>query len=131
MNTKNLLSDISIIAVLSSPGSVLAQTTTATKSADQSQKLVSLHSQSDTEITNRLDSLNSALTRINSLVKLSSDQKNTYITEINTDISGLTSLKTKCDSDTDLATLRSDYRTIFTQYRVYAEFLPQTNLLVS
>src|SRR5476649_108166 len=119
-----------------SPLSVFAQTVTSapaggSKAANQAARLVSLHTVADTAITTRLTALNTASTRINGLVKLTNDQKTQFTGQITTDVNGLTSLKTKVDGDTDLPTLRADYKTIFTTYRVYAEFLPQLNLLTA
>ncbi len=105
--------------------------TTSTRAANQAARLTQLHTLADDAITKRLSDLNSAQTRINGLVKLSSDQKTQFSNEITADINGLNSLKTKCDADTDLTTLRTDYRSIFTTYRIYAEFLPQLHLLAA
>ncbi len=123
---------LTIMLVLS-PLAVFAQTVTpgSTKAANQAARLANLHTLADNAISMRLTSLNNASTRVNGLVKLSSTQKTQFSGEITTDVNGLTSLKTKVDGDTDLPTLRTDYRTIFTTYRIYAEFLPQLHLLVA
>lgn len=111
------------------PFVTLAQTTiTPSVIPNQAGRLANLHTLADNAINMRLTDLTTAQTRINSLVKLSTDQKSQFNGEITTDINGLTSLKAKCDADVDLPTLRTDYKTIFTQYRVYAEFLPQLHL---
>ncbi len=102
-----------------------------TKAANQAARLSNLHTLADNAITQRLTVLNAVETRINGLVKLSSAQKAQYSAEITTDINGLTSLKAKADGDTDLPTLRADYKSIFTTYRIYVEFLPQLHLLVA
>jgi hypothetical protein len=122
--------------IVVSPLAAFAQTVTTSpvpsgKAANQAARLANLHTLADNAINARLTSLNDVATRINGLVKLSSDQKTQFSGEITTDINGLTSLKTKVDADTDLATLRTDYRSIFTTYRIYAEFLPWVHLLVA
>lgn len=128
VSPKKLIITSITVGLLMSPNLAFAQTVTPTPTTD---KMANLHSKCDSEIDKRLIDLNKALTRINSLKKLSSDQKAQYSSEINTDISGLTSLKAKCDADIDLTTLRSDYNSIFTQYRIYAVFLPQIHLLTA
>lgn len=122
--------------LLATPMIASAQTVTSTprgalKTANQAARLTTLHTQADTAIASRLTALNSALTRITSLVKLSAAQKTTYTGQINADITALTTLKSKADADIDVATLQADYKSIFTSYRVYAEFLPQLHLLVA
>ena len=126
----------SIAAMIAlSPMAAFAQTTPGARAqartANQTTRLATLHTTADTAISKRLTDLNTAQTRINGLVKLSSDKKSQYSGEISGDISALTALKGKVDGDTDAETLRTDYRTIFTTYRVYAEFLPQLHLLTA
>ncbi len=136
MNIKTAVTTIGIsVILLASPLVAAAQTANPTlnpvRTANQAARLANLHTVADTAIANRLTSLGNALTRMNGLVKLSSTQKAQYSGEINADISGLNTLKAKCDADTDLATLRTDYRSIFTAYRIYVEFLPQVHLLIA
>ena len=104
---------------------------TATGSANQSARLSALHTACDNAVSQRLASLQTLQTRITDLKKLSADQKTQYAGEITTDVNGLTSLKAKCDGDTDLTTLRADYHSVFTSYRIYAVFIPQLHLLVA
>lgn len=115
--------------LLATPLTVFAQT--VTPGANLEARLTKLHTECDTEVDKRITSLTSVQARINELQKLSSDQKNTFISEITTDSNGLTALKAKCDSDTDLTTLRNDYRSVFTTYRIFAVFLPQLHLLAA
>ena len=129
--TASFLGTISILAVSVLPA--LAQTTpTASGSAaNQATKIADLHTKCDTEINNRLTSLNTLSTRISGLKKLSADQKAKFSGQITTNVNGLTALKAKCDADTDLATLRADHKSVFTSYRIYAVFIPQLNLLAA
>lgn len=132
MTMKTLITSVGVTAaVLASPSLVFAQTASPALNAKQTARLSSLHIAADTAITARLTSLNSASARINGLAKLSSDQKAQFNGQITTDINALTALKSKADADTDLTTLRADYRSIFTTYRIYAEFLPQLHLLIA
>lgn len=125
-----LMTATGVAAMLAlSPLTVFAQT--VTPGANQANRLQLIISKSDSAIAQRLTSLQDASTKINGLVKLSSAQKTQFTGEITTDINGLTSLKTKIDADTDVTTARADYKTIFTTYRIYAEFLPQVHLLVA
>lgn len=116
---------------LLTPAATFAQTATTSSKPNEAARLATLHTNCDNQINQRLTDLNNALTRINGLVKLSADQKSQFAGEIQTDIAGLTALKTKCDADTDLTTLKADDKLIFTQYRVYVVFLPQMHLLAA
>lgn len=129
-----LLTAAGMSVMLSTASFAFAQTVTpvsATRGANQAARLANLHTLADNAISMRLTALTTAQTRVNGLVKLSDDQKTTYTGEITTDINGLSSLKTKADNDTDLPTLRTDYRSVYTTYRIYVEFLPQIHLLVA
>ncbi len=113
---------------------VLAQTVSPAQTLrgeNQTARLSALHTTCDNAISQRLTNLNDALTRVNGLAKLSADEKSQYSSQIQSDINGLTSLKSKCDADTDLTTLRDDIKSIYTNFRVYAEFLPVTRLLIA
>ncbi len=113
------------------PDVTMSTSMTTAKNSLTTTALIALHTRCDTEITARLTSLSRALTRLNSMQKLSADQKQQYTSTVQSNISGLTSLKTKCDADTDAATLQADTKSIVTSYRIYLEFIPQTALLAA
>ena len=138
LDIKKIASIIGLSAVMVvSPGLSFAQNASPTASprgrfqANQQVRLTRLHTRCDQEIDTRINNLNSLNTTIGNFKKLSSAQKSQFQGEIQTDISGLTSLKAKCDADTDVATLTSDIKSIFTNFRVYAVFMPQIRLLAA
>jgi len=100
----------------------------ANKSASELQNIIS---RADTLIVNRLDSLNTLLNRIQNDTRLTADEKSSLKTEIQQNVSGLTALKAKIDADTDVATARTDAKSIITSYYVYAVFEPKVQLLVT
>src|SRR5579872_6107659 len=79
-----------------------------------------LKTRADNEITRRITALNDLITRINGFTRLTADQKSSFVTQIQTEINTLTSLKTKIDADTDTATLKTDVQSIVAEYRVFA-----------
>lgn len=93
--------------------------------------LTTIQQRADQLITQRLASLNNMLTKISGMKKLTDAQKTQLTANINADITGLTNLKAKIDADTDAATALADTKTIYTAYRVYAEFEPQTAVLAT
>ncbi|MGH7245817.1 MAG: hypothetical protein ACREGI_02700 [Candidatus Levyibacteriota bacterium] len=96
----------------------------------QTNELANIQKRGDTMISNRITSLNNLLTRINNDKRLSSDEKTSLASDIDTTISGLTTLKAKIDADTDATTARADVKSIVTSYRVYMIFEPKERYLV-
>jgi hypothetical protein len=94
----------------------------------QQRKVTDIQSRSDTEITNRIDSLNKLLSRINSLVKVSASDKASLVSSIQTEIANLTSLKASIDTDTSTTSLKTDFQSITKSYRIYLLVLPQASI---
>ena len=92
-------------------------------------KVKNTQSKGDLEITNRIDSLNKLIARIQEMKKLSDSEKSGLISNIQTVLTDLTTLKTKIDSDTSTTTLKTEVKSITADYRVYALVLPQISLL--
>lgn len=101
---------------------------TVTTSPNQTTRLNTLKITCDTQANNRTSALNTASSRISSAQKLSDTQKAQFNSAISADSTCVANIKAKCDSDTDLATLRTDYRSLFTSCRIYAVALPQMRL---
>lgn len=83
----------------------------------------------DAEIIRRLSSLQQLATLINNATHLSATDKTTLTNEVNAEISSLTALKTKLDSEKTLTAARNDLRDIVTEYRVYALVAPKIHLI--
>ena len=82
-----------------------------------------------TELTRRLTALNNLISRITSLKRLTSDQKTSLTTQVQSEISDLTTLQTKISGDTDIATLRTDVQSIVKSYRIFALFIPKMTII--
>lgn len=88
--------------------------------------------QNDTKLINdRLFALAALKTEINANTNLSDSQKSSLKAMIETNISGLNNLLAKIQSDTDEATLKADSDKIYTDFRIYAVFIPKVKLLVN
>jgi len=115
----------------------LAQTASPTVTKTQrlaqleQDRITNLKNRADTEITRRITSLSSLVTRLGNMKHLTAAQIASFTNEVNAEISNLTTLKTKIDADTDLTTLKADVKSIVSSYRVYALFLPQINILAA
>ncbi len=84
-----------------------------------------------TEITRRINFLTELSKKIDALKKLSSAQKEDLKTQIQTQINGLNELQAKINSDTDLATLKTDVKSIINGYYIFAFFRVKISLLVA
>ncbi|MBV9349190.1 MAG: hypothetical protein JO026_00380 [Patescibacteria group bacterium] len=104
---------------------------TSVKLANQQQQVAKIIAQSDKDITARITSLNNLNTRIQSMKNVSATVKSNLSAEVQTNITGLTSLKAKIDGETDLPTLRSDSKSIFTAFRIYALVIPRGYIVAS
>ena len=102
-----------------------AQTLTAV----QQQDLATLKSKGTEEINRRITSLKEAIAKVNASSKLSSSDKTYLLSEDNTELTGLTTLETTLNSETQLSAARTDVQSIFSDYRVYALVLPKTWLV--
>jgi hypothetical protein len=86
-------------------------------------------SRGDGEINRRLVTLKTLDTKINSAAKLSASDKVSLTTEVNNEISGLSSLETTLDQATTVSAAVADGQSIITDYRVYLLVVPQVNLV--
>lgn len=110
-------------------GSNAAFALTSQQSATEQTRLQNIITKGDQEISRRLASLNNLTSIVNAATKLTASDKTTLDNEITTEISGLTALKTKLDSETTIEAARTDAQQIYSDYRVYALVLPKAHLV--
>jgi hypothetical protein len=124
---------ISVIGLAAVPVSALATTKTdasaSTSTAANQARLQLIITRGDNEIARRLTTLNTLTSKINGAAKLSASDKSTLSSEVSSEISGLTSLKTQLDADTTVTAAKTDAQTIITGYRVYALIVPKVELV--
>jgi len=82
----------------------------------------------NTEIDRRIATLTTLATRVAASRHLTDTDRARLSKEADNEKAGLTSLKTKINADTDLATLRTDVHAIVVDYRVYVLVVPQVRL---
>ncbi len=86
-------------------------------------------SRGDGEINRRLATLANLNGIINTSTHLTSADKVSLQTEVNSTISNLTTLKSKLDAETTIANARNDTKSIATEYRVFALVMPKIHLI--
>ena len=107
-------------------GIAAAQSTSA---ATSQQRLQTIISKGDQEISRRLTSLSTLTSKINAATKLTASDKATLTSEVKDTTSGLNTLKTTLDGETTVAAAKTDVQNIYNEYRVYALVTPKVNLI--
>jgi len=137
--TFSLFVVLALFLVIASPvmavGNAFGQAR-ASKAAERAQERLdniseNLRERAQKEISRRTEALNKLITRISEFKKLSSTQKSTLTTQVQAQIDALNALLTKINADTDVATLKTDVKSIVDSYRIYALFIPQIQILGS
>lgn len=123
---------ISPISIYAQTGANSASTAGQTRrGAVEQQRVTGLKTRAGNEIDRRIASLNKLMAKINGIQKLSTDQKSKLASQIQNYITELTNLKAKIDAETDLATIKADVKSVVTNYRIYALFMPEINELLA
>ena len=136
---KKILLLITITVFLFTAGVSYAQTRTdnlktssgsaqAIKAQNEQKLIGNLRERANKEIDRRIAALNKLLTRLGQMKKLSAEQISSLQSQVQTDIDGLNTLKAKINADTDLTTLRTDVKSIVTDYRIFAFFMKYIHL---
>lgn len=100
-------------------------------SAAMQERIDTGKNRADQEIARRIDALNQLNTRIQAMTKLTTTEKATLDTSINTQVSTLTALKAKIDADSDITTLKTDVKSITESYRIFMLIIPQGRITVA
>ena len=77
----------------------------------------------------RITKLNAAVTEVNADKTLTSSDRSALLSTLQGDLSGMQQLQAKIAADTTASQARTDYTTIFRQYRVLAVALPQERIV--
>lgn len=105
-----------------------------TGSTDKATRLTTVNTNCQNAVNQRLSSLNAVGARIPTLKRLSSAQQQQFSNQVSTNTTGLQGVQTQCTTDFNsgnLTNLLADYKSVFTNYRIYAEMLPQLQLLIA
>lgn len=120
-----------VITILSAYATAQSFAMTTVNPQTTAQHLAAIIAKGDLDITARTTSLDNLISKVETAKKLSTDQKSALTADMQTEKTGLLSLKTKLDSDTDVATARIDFQNIFAQHYVYAFYIPRINRIIA
>lgn len=82
-------------------------------------------------IERRLNEIDRLTALVNGASHLTSSNRSTLLSKLSSDTSGLQSLDTKIQGDSDATTLRRDLASIVTAYRIYVLVAPQVHIVVA
>jgi hypothetical protein len=123
-----LLRSLSLTLALSA-GLALSLAPAVRAASNSPQGLNLTKSRAASEIDRRLNRLHQLSAVISGASRLSASDKAVLSSEVDSQVTGLTGLKTQIQSDTDLDSARIDAQSIFSEYRVYALVLPKVWLV--
>lgn len=108
-----------------------AASVAATKKAElAADRVTKLQTKGLAEIDRRLVVLNGLLPKISGMTMISTESKNSLISEVTQAIADLTTLKSQVVNATDLALLRTEVKSITTGYRAFGFIYPRMHLLL-
>jgi hypothetical protein len=116
---------------LGASASVTASANGVSTGVSASAKLSDIITKANSDITARITALNALNTRVAGMKNESAAEKASISSQVQTNITGLTSLKAKIDADTDASVAKTDAATIFGTFRIYALVIPQGWILAS
>jgi hypothetical protein len=79
----------------------------------------------------RIASLNKVTNKLNNVKKLKTEKKNQLNNQVQLNLTGLTALKSKLNSETEINAAQTDRQGIYTGFRIYAVFIPKTHILIA
>lgn len=90
-------------------------------------KLTAIQASAAAKTSARITALNAAIPKITADKALTDADRSAILATLNADLAAMKSLAAKIAADTDTATARTDYSSIFTGYRIYVVALPQAH----
>lgn len=120
--------DINASAPAQAAAAAAASTTTDTKTTA---KLVAAKDRAKQEIARRMKSLSELLGEVQEMKRLTADQKTRILSALQAELTTLTGLSTKIDTDAALEALRADIRSITQSYRIFALVIPKGRIEVA
>ena len=138
INKHSIVTPLSIMltsAIFISTVSLIANAQSATGTPAVSKatqaRITKIQTRADQEITRRIDGMNLLITRLGQMAKLSDSDKTTLTSELQSNITNLKTLQSTIDSETVIATLQTDVKSIASTYRIFALVMPRDNVIAA
>lgn len=94
-------------------------------------RITNAKSHADQEVDRRVNALNDLNTRVQAMERVSAEEKTSIAAIVSSQVSTLTTLKAKIDTDTDIETLKADIKSIAATYRIFLLIIPQGRIEVA
>jgi hypothetical protein len=123
-----LIGTATVVALLAGSCAPAFADASSTPAPAAGKSLSAIQAEAKIKTTARIGALNTAIAKVNAAQDLTSADRATILGTLNGDLAGMNTVEAKIAADTTVATAASDYKTIFTTYRVYAVAIPQSRL---
>lgn len=124
-----LISGIVALSMLLIPAFSSADSTSSADTGQQKCNLTNIQSRGAAEITRRLNTLNTLQSKISAAKHLTSGDQSALSLEVTGELGGLSTLQTTLANDQTCADARSDAKSIYSEYRVYALVVPKVQII--
>ena len=108
-----------------------ATVTTGVRASVKAHSQTDSKNRADQEINRRVSALDSLNVRIGDIIKLSADEKSSLGSLIQAQISALSALEAKIQTDTSTTSLKADIQSIINSYRIFILVLPKGAILAA
>lgn len=126
---KNITILLTLCLVFGFVGKVEAKVINENKEQRTTDRNTNVQNRAVEEINQRVEGLKKLIDKLNGMKKITDGQKVRLISQVQTEIDSLLKLGASLKSETDMAKLKEMRRMVVTSYRIYAVFIPRTNLL--
>ena len=126
--TTSLIGTAAVVALIAGTCAPAFASGTPTPRPTTGNSLAAIQANAKVQTTARIGALNTAIAKVNAAADISSSDRATILGTLNGDVTGMNTVEARIAADTTVAAARTDYKTIFTTYRVYAVAIPQSRL---
>jgi len=123
---------IHVLPASAKPGyratSTRAMARSAASASTTAARIAAAQQRAGTEIANRITALNNLASRIESMTKLSDSEKSSISSDLQSEVTNLSSLQGTINTDVSTTSLKTDMQSITKAYRVYALVVPQGSI---
>ena len=102
-----------------------------TRAENMQERISRIQGNGGKDVDNRIQSLQSLVTRIQGLKNVSDTEKTALENDLQTEITNLTNIKSRMSADSSTTTLRADIQSTIGGSRIYALVIPKTNILAA
>ncbi len=126
----SLIGTIAVAALIAGTGApAFASTATPPPSTKTTHTLESVQAAAKTATDNRATALNTAIAKLDAAKGINASDKATLVERLTADLVGMKTSEATVAADTTLVAASTDFKTIFTTYRIFAVAIPQARLI--